>query len=67
MLPKQYDHRGSGRRRKRTGHRQNMSGRSGHIQTITKKELTMFRKTSRAGGIGKWVPEGREGEWGDTG
>ena len=44
-----------------------MSGKSGHIQTITKKELTMFRKTSRAGGIGKWVPEGREGEWGDTG
>lgn len=26
-----------------------MSGRSGHIQTITKKELTVFRKISRAG------------------
>jgi len=39
-----------------------MSGRSGHIQTITKKELTVFRKISRAGGTGKWVPEGREGE-----
>ena len=25
------------------------------------KELTVFRKTSRAGGIGTWVPEGREG------
>lgn len=62
MLPKQYDHHASGRRRKRSGHRQNVAGRSGHVQTITKMELTVFRKTSRAGGIGKLVPQRREGE-----